>query len=79
MKKILILLLIGVSFMFATLNLNTATKDELMSIKGIGEKKAEQIITFRKSKKIENIDDLSELKGFGPKLISNIKNEIKDK
>ncbi len=79
MKKILVLLLIGVSFMFAALNLNTATKDELMSIKGIGEKKAEQIITFRKSKKIETADELSKLKGFGPKLILNIKNEIKVK
>lgn len=79
MKKILVLLLIGVSFMFAALNLNTATKDELMTIKGIGEKKAEQIITFRKSKKIENVDELSNLKGFGPKLILNIKNEIKVK
>jgi len=69
----------GISFMFAALNLNTATKDELMAIKGIGEKKAEQIITFRKSKQIENADDLLKLKGFGPKLISNIKKDIKAK
>lgn len=79
MKKILVILLMTVSFMFAALNLNTATKDELMAIKGIGEKKAKQIITFRKKHEIKSVDDLSQLKGFGPTLISNIKNEIKVK
>lgn len=47
MKKIVALLILGVSFMFAALNLQTATKEELMGIKGIGDKKAEQILEYR--------------------------------
>ncbi len=73
MKKIIVGLLLGVSFMFAALNLNTATKDELMSIKGIGPKKAEQIIEYRKKQPISNADELSTLKGFGKGVIENIK------
>ena len=35
MKKIIGLLLLCASFIFASMNLQTATKEELMSIKGI--------------------------------------------
>ena len=65
--------------LLASINVNTANKNELMTIKGIGEKKAELLILFRKSNKINNLNDLSKIKGFGPKLISNIKNDVKKK
>lgn len=79
MKKVLILFLLGFGLLFAKVDLNSASKDELMSIKGIGEKKAEQIIQYRKGKKIEKVEELLVIKGFGPALISNIKSDEKSK
>lgn len=72
MKKIVVMLLLGVSFMLAAINLQTASKTELMSIKGIGPVKAEQIIKYRKTNKINKASDLQNIKGFGPAIISNI-------
>lgn len=77
MRKIVLALVLGVSFMFAAMNFQTASKTELMTIKGIGEKKAMSIIKYRKTNKIKSIDDLKNIKGFGPKLISKIKTELK--
>jgi competence protein ComEA len=75
MRKIVALLMLGVSFMFAALNLQTATKEELMGIKGIGDKKAEQIIEYRKTNKINSAEDLKNIKGFGDSIVSNIEKE----
>ena len=75
MKKIVALLILGVSFMFAALNLQTATKEELMGIKGIGDKKAEQILEYRKTNKINSPEDLKNIKGFGDSIVSYIKKE----
>lgn len=73
MKKIVTLLMLSISFMFAAMNLQTASKEELMSIKGIGDKKADSIIEYRKTNKINTADDLKNIKGFGDSIISNVK------
>jgi len=49
MKKILFFMALSVSFLFSAINLQSASKDELMCIKGIGPKKAEAIIKYRKA------------------------------
>jgi competence protein ComEA len=74
MRKIVALLMLCCSFLFAAMNLQTATKDELMSIKGIGDKKADQIIEYRKTNKINSPDDLKNIKGFGDSIVGNVKN-----
>ena len=79
MKKILLLLLLSVGMLLASINLNTATKGELMSIKGVGDKKSDQIIKYRKTNSLNSADDLKNIKGFGPALINNVKKDVKTK
>jgi len=79
MIKLFASLLLSVSFLLASVNLNTANKNELMSIKGIGNKKAEQILMYRKTHSLNSAMDLKNIKGFGKKIISNVKNDVKKK
>ena len=46
--KILTMMILGVSLLFGAVDINTATKSELMSLDGVGEKKADAIIKHRK-------------------------------
>jgi competence protein ComEA len=73
MKKILFFMTLSVSFLFSAINLQTASKNELMCIKGIGVKKAEAIILYRKSNKLNSPADLLKIKGFGKGLIEKVK------
>jgi len=76
MKKILVMLALTASFL-AAINVQKASKDELMCIKGIGEKKASSIIKYRKSHKLKSAQDLLEIKGFGKALVKNVQKDIK--
>ena len=77
MRKILILIFFIGTMLFGSIDLNSATKEQLMQISGIGAKKAMQIIKFRENRSITKPEDLLEIKGFGPKLIEKIKNNLK--
>jgi len=79
MKKILIFLMLFVSFVFAKVNLNTATVQELEQIKGIGAKKALEIIKYRKEHNFTKLEDIMKVKGIGKKLFEKIKNDIEIK
>jgi len=79
MKKLLVLLMLSLTFLCASIDLNTATKAQLMEIKGIGEKKAEKLMEYRKTNKITKVNALKKIKGFGPSLIENIKKAISSK
>ena len=76
MKKILVTSLLMFSLASA-LNVQKASKDELMCIKGIGEKKASAIMKYRKSHKVKSAQDLLEIKGFGKALVKNVEKDIK--
>lgn len=61
----------------AKVNINTATIEELMSLKGIGEKKAKSIVEHReKIGSFAAIEDLKVVKGIGDKIFSQIKDRI---
>ena len=73
MSKVVLILMFFVGVLFAQVDFQTATKDQLMAIKGIGAKKAEAIMDYRKTNEIKSIDDLSKIKGFGNALVKKIK------
>ncbi|MBQ6502726.1 MAG: helix-hairpin-helix domain-containing protein [Flexilinea sp.] len=55
------------------INLNTADKNELMSLPGIGEKRAAEIMKLRENKgKITYKEELLEIQGISEKLLESI-------
>lgn len=67
--KILAMFILGFSMLFAAVDINTASKDELSSLSGIGASKAELIVEHRKSNCFKSVDELSLVKGIGDKTI----------
>ena len=57
-------------------SINTATKEQLMTLTGIGESKADAIIEYRENKKFETIEELKEVSGIGDSLFEKIKDHI---
>lgn len=58
------------------ININTATKEELTTINGIGEKTAIKIIEYRKTNKFKSIIDIMNINGIKGKTFGKIKNYI---
>ena len=57
-------------------NINTASREILMTLKGIGEVYADRIIEYRKKNKFESIEDIKEVEGIGDKTFEKIKDYI---
>lgn len=58
------------------ININTATKEELMTIPNIGESKADKIIEYRNKNKFEKIEDILNVSGIGESIFEKIKTYI---
>lgn len=58
------------------ININNASKEELMSLNGIGESTANKIIEYRKKNSFVDIEDIMNVDGIGKSKYENIKNHI---
>ena len=54
------------------ININTATVEQLMDLKGVGEKLAQRIVDYRtQNGPFSKVDDLNNVKGIGPKILTD--------
>ena len=61
----------------AQININTATKEQLSGLKGVGPAKAEAIVDYRtKNGPFKTVDDLEKVKGIGPATMKDIRGDI---
>ncbi len=75
--KILAMMVLGVSLMFGAVDINSASKSELMSLNGVGEKKADAIIKHRKGNCFKTVDGLVKVKGIGNKFMEKNRKNLK--
>ncbi len=61
----------------ATVNINTATRDELITLPGVGPAKAQAILDHRKAHgPFKSVDELKDVKGIGAKRFEKLKPEL---
>lgn len=58
------------------ININTAPKEDLMEIPGVGDKTADKIIAYRKNKQFDSIEEVMEVKGIGEGKFADMKDYI---
>jgi competence protein ComEA len=59
------------------IDINTATVEQLMTLKGIGQVRASDIVSYRATvTKFRNIEDIKNVKGIGQKTFEQIKDNI---
>lgn len=80
MKKLLLVLVCAFAFSisaWAAVDLNTATQSQLETLEGVGPKKAQAIIEFRKKNgAFKSVNDLDKVPGFGAKTVDKLKKDI---
>ena len=80
MRKFILALIMCVALAgtaLAVVNINTASKEELTTIKGIGEKRAQEIIDYRKKNgDFKSVDDLEKVPGIGPGTMKQIRSQV---
>ncbi|MDD7463914.1 MAG: helix-hairpin-helix domain-containing protein [Anaerococcus sp.] len=59
------------------ININTASKEELMTLPNIGEKRADSILEYRENNKFKKIEDIKNVSGIGDKFFEQMKDLIK--
>jgi len=75
--KYLVLVMIMVGALYASVDINSASVKELASLHGIGTKKAEAIVTYRKKHCFKSVDEIVNVKGIGTKFLQKNKKDLK--
>ena len=66
-----------IAFAADALNVNQASAEELVTLKGIGPVYAERIVDYRTEQGgFESVQDLTEVQGIGDKTVAAIKDQI---
>ena len=61
-------------------DINNATMEELLEVKGIGERKARAILDYiRENEGVNNMDELRNVKGIGEKTLEELKKKFEVK
>lgn len=59
------------------INLNSASKEQLTTITGIGDKKADLILQYRQEHgQFKSVDDLKNINGFGDKTVDKLRDQL---
>ena len=80
MKKLILALVMCLALSgiaAAAVNINTASKEELTSLKGGGDKRAQELINYRKKNgDFKSVDDLEKVPGIGPGIMKQIRSQV---
>ena len=79
MKKLsllFVILFLLPSFLFAKVNLNTATEKQLTALKGIGVSKAKAILEYRKKSRFKTVEDVLRINGIGKNFLEKNRDNI---
>jgi competence protein ComEA len=74
--KVVAMLILGMCLLFGAIDINSANKKELMTLKGVGTKKADAILDYRKKNCFKDVTAITEVKGIGPKFLENNKRKL---
>ena len=74
--KLFVFFFFSAAALFAAVDINHASAVELQSVKGIGPKKARQIVEYRKSHCFDSVHDLVRIKGIGEKTVKKLAPQI---
>ena len=70
-------MLLAMSWLFAAVDINSASVKELSSLHGIGVKKAKAIVEYRKKHCFKSVMELTKVKGIGNKTVQKNKDNLK--